>query len=64
MGTVNVMPMPAWARKLPARLRPVHPPVFDSDARPEDVALARALFAELDAESQNWYGRRGIFAGL
>ncbi len=42
----------------------MHPPIFDGDPTPEDIELARALFAELDPESQEWYGRAGVFAGL
>lgn len=57
MATVDVNPLPEWARKLPQRLRPGHPPIFpDGDPTSEDVELALALFHELDAESQRWYG--------
>ena len=56
---VNVIPLPRWARKLPARWRPQHPPIFDTESpSPEDRALAEALIDALDRESQAWYGRR------
>ena len=61
---VNVAPMPAWARKIPARLRPVHPPIFEGDPAPTDVELARALFRELDRDSQDWYRGARVFADL
>jgi len=66
MPTVNVAPMPESTRKIPKRLRPQHPPIFEGTdpATPEDIELARALFLELDEESQLWYGYAGIFAGL
>lgn len=62
--TVTVTPMPRSYLKI-KKFRPGHPPVFDCDPTPEDVALARALFLELDAESQAWYRRGGgIFGDL
>ena len=62
--TVNIHPLPESLRRIPARLRPGHPPIFERDPAQEDIELARALFRELDPESQRWYGRSGIFAGL
>jgi hypothetical protein len=62
MANVEVRPMPAKYREIPERLRPQHPPIFDGDPSAEDIALARALFKELDPESQRWYGTVGIFA--
>ena len=65
MATVNVMPLPQSYRTLPKWLRPGHPPICpDGDPTAADIALARALFAELDPESQEWYRGAGIFAGL
>jgi hypothetical protein len=55
MANVNIRPMPRKYRKIPARWRPQHPPIFDGDPTPEDRELARALFDELDPESQAWY---------
>jgi hypothetical protein len=60
MSTVVVVPLPAWCRKVPARLWPGHPPIFsDGEPSEEDRLLARELIAALDAESQRWYERRG-----
>jgi len=53
---VNVVPLPRWARELPARWRVCHPPVFDGDPTPEEIALALALIDALDPESRHWYG--------
>lgn len=64
MATVNIQPMPQRVRDTPKWLRPQHPPVFDGNPSPDDIAEARALFLELDDESKCWYGRTGIFAGL
>jgi hypothetical protein len=61
MANVTIKPMPAAYREIPERLRPGHPPIFDGDPTPEDVELAQALFAELDAESQRWYRGRGTW---
>src|SRR5215218_5162850 len=49
---VNIVPLPLWARKLPARWRPCHPPIYDGDPTPEQVALAEALVSALDLESR------------
>lgn len=54
MARVNIAPMPLWVRALPKRLRPMPPPIFDGTPTPEDIALARDLFAALDPESQRW----------
>lgn len=54
---VNVIPMPPAYRKLPARLRPGHPPIFDGPPSPAERAEAEALIAALDPESRRWYGR-------
>lgn len=58
MTTVNIQPLPAWARK--ARFKPMHPPIFsDGDPTPADRALAQELFEALDPESQRWYSSSG-----
>lgn len=60
MKTVNIVPLPAWARA--TRFRPQHPPVFpDGPPTPEERELARELFQALDADSQEWYRRHGGF---
>lgn len=65
MANVTIRPMPQWARKLPERLRPQPHPVFGGGApTEEDRELARALFLELDPESQQWYQRGGVFRDL
>jgi hypothetical protein len=59
-----VLPLPAKYREL-RDFRPCHPPIFPAGPpTAEDIALARALFAELDDESKAWYGRAGVFKGL
>jgi hypothetical protein len=53
--SVNINPLPAWARN--KKFRSMPPPYFpDGAPSREDVELAIALFAELDPESQLWYG--------
>ena len=53
--TATITMLPSWARK--TRFKPLPPPVFpDGDPTPDDIELALALFAELDADSQAWYG--------
>lgn len=59
---VQIVPLPTWARKISPRFRPQHPPIFDGEPTQDDVDLARALFAELDPESQAWYRGSAIFA--
>lgn len=55
MTTVQIAPLPAWARK--TRYKPLPLPIFpDGTPTAEDRALAAALWQELDAESQAWYG--------
>lgn len=62
MTTVQVSPLPAWARR--TRYRPAPPPIFpDGDPTRDDRELALALFAELDADSAEWYGA-GTFERL
>jgi hypothetical protein len=57
MTTVNIHPLPEWARKYPQHLWPGHPPIFtDGEPTEADRDLARELFAALDGESQDWYG--------
>lgn len=51
---VTIVPLPTWARK--TKFRPMPPPIFAGNPTPEDVELALALLAELDEESQAWYG--------
>ncbi len=61
--TVTITPMPASARD--KRFRPLHPPIFpDGAPTPDEIELALALFAELDSESQSWYGGAAFIAGL
>lgn len=63
--TVNLFPIPRAYLSIPKRLRPGRRPIFTGGVpSPEDIALARELFKELDPESQEWYGRKGIFADL
>lgn len=69
MTTVHVKPMPEAIRRIKNKIfRPMHPPVFmeigPGGVTPQDTELARELFKILDEESQDWYGRRGIFEGL
>jgi hypothetical protein len=54
---VTITPMPRAYLKIKEIFRPSHPPIFDGDHTPEDIAEARALFAELDPESQRWYSK-------
>lgn len=59
MNTVNVHPMPVAYQSISKRFRPSPPPIFPGGAPTlEERTLARALFAELDAESQEWYRGR------
>lgn len=61
MTEIKIKPMPMNYRKIPKRLRPIHPPIFEGGAAtPEDIALAFDLFELLDAESQEWYGGRNF----
>lgn len=54
---VQIHPLPLWARSISERLRPGHPPIFtEGNPTADDRALAAALIAELDEESQRWYG--------
>ncbi len=65
MDNVKLTPMPDSYRTVSPRFRPGCPPVFP--LRPptaKDKKLARELFKLLDAESQEWYGRNGVFKGL
>ena len=66
MTIINIKPMPENIRKIPKKYRPTHPPIFtDYDkVTLQDIELARELFKLLDQESQDWYGRNGIFEGL
>lgn len=53
---VHVVPLSAAARVLPARLRPLPPPIFPSgEPSADDRDLARELWRELDDESRAWY---------
>lgn len=63
MATVKIKPMPVSWRKIPARLRPNHPPIFEGgEPTQEDVDLAIDLFELLDPESQEWYGGQTFLA--
>ena len=53
--TVQIAPMEPWMRAA-GRFRPQHRPVFAEAPTRDDVALALALFDELDPQSQDWYG--------
>ena len=52
---VIIEPMPRSYLKIKKIFRPSHPPIYDSPPTPADIEEARALFAELDPESQEWY---------
>lgn len=55
MTTVQISPLPSWARK--TKYKPLPAPIFpDGEPTADDRALAAALWAELDPESQAWYG--------
>jgi len=62
LATVTLKPMPRAFLKVSEKFRPNHPPVFDGDPTTADIEEARALFVELDEDSQHWYGKSGIFA--
>lgn len=62
MADVHIAPLPQLYRQIPAKFRPSHPPIFDADPTPEDIALARELFALLDEESRDWYGGTSFLA--
>ena len=63
MMTVDIGPMPGWARRTKFKPRPA--PVFpDGPPSAEDAELALALFDELDADSQEWYGGQGFVERL
>lgn len=53
--SVTIKPMPRSYLKIAPKFRPGTPPIFDGDPSPQDIDEARALFAELDPESQAWY---------
>lgn len=65
---VHLKPMPESYRKIRKIFRPKAPPIFvdcqESGPSPEDRELARELFRILDPESQDWYGRRGVFEDI
>lgn len=54
---MQIIALPAAARRRPARLRPSYPPVFVGEGQPSraDVELAIALIEALDDESHAWY---------
>lgn len=67
MPTVNVRPLPVWARNLNSRLWPLHPPIFpDGEPDRADLELALDLVGALDADSQRYYKStyRRILAAL
>lgn len=67
MAEVCIRPMPVGYRKIPMRLRPHYPPIFQGgEPTEDDRQLARELFLALDSESQAWYRRGGskLFDGL
>jgi hypothetical protein len=56
MPTVNVRPLPVWARNLNPRLWPIHPPIFpDGEPDRAGLELALDLIEALDADSQRHY---------
>jgi hypothetical protein len=63
---VDVKPMPAAFLRMPFRLLPTHPPIFDGgDPTPADRQLALDLWRALDVDSRRWYAPDGkTFAGL
>lgn len=66
---VKIQPLPPHFRRIPARLRPMHPPIFEGSGEPtaDDHKLARELWRALDSESRRWYlagSPAGTFAGL
>ena len=54
---VHVESLSASYRAISPRLRPKHPPLFDTDWPPTraDAQLALALIEALDDESREWY---------
>jgi len=66
--TVQIMPMPEWARKISPKFRPSHPPIFlDCGAggpSDEERELANELFKILDEESKAWYRSGGLFKDI
>ena len=61
----NLVPMPRAYLKISEKYRPSHPPIFDDEPSAADLLEARALFRELDAESQRWYCRSStLFDGI
>jgi len=60
---VNIAPLAAWMRK--TRFRPLPAPVLpDGPPTPHEAELALALFAELDPDSQAWYGGQAFVERL
>jgi hypothetical protein len=65
MRTVTIIPLPRGYLKVSKKFWQTPPPTFpDGPPTPEEIELARALFLELDPESQDWYSRYRIFDGL
>lgn len=62
--TVDVSPMPQRIREVPARWRPLPPPIFSGEPSDADRELARDLWRALDPESRRWYWRAGACADL
>lgn len=63
-ANVNVQPLPERYRALAARLRPMHPPLFEGEPTRADIELAIALLLVLDPESLAWYGGDSTVARL
>ena len=57
MARIKIKPIPLGWRKIPKRLRPGLPPIFDGVPTREDIALAIELIEALDPESAEWYAR-------
>ncbi len=62
--TVNLSPLPHTIRAIPARWRPLPPPIFSGAPSDADRELARALWRALDPDSRRWYWRAGACAEL
>jgi len=62
MREVNIKPLPENLRG--KRFKPLTAPIFSGPPTREEIELALALFEELDAESQEWYGGAARIEGL
>jgi len=65
---IVIKPMPEKYRSISKKYMPGSPPIF-TDCGPDgptkkEIEMARELFALLDDESKDWYGRNGVFKDL